>query len=53
MKRSLHDVSVLFDDDGKIYAIWGYRGIKMAELNAQVDVEELRRGKQPAHHRRA
>jgi xylan 1,4-beta-xylosidase len=37
MKRSLHDVSVLFDDDGKIYAIWGYRGIKMAELNAELD----------------
>jgi xylan 1,4-beta-xylosidase len=37
MKRSLHDVSVLFDDDGKVYAIWGYRGIKMAELNAALD----------------
>jgi len=37
MKRSLHDVSVLFDDDGKVYAIWGYRGIKMAQLNAELD----------------
>jgi xylan 1,4-beta-xylosidase len=37
MQRSLHDISVLFDDDGKIYAIWGYRGIKMAELNAELD----------------
>ncbi|GGZ26980.1 glycoside hydrolase family 43 protein [Asticcacaulis endophyticus] len=32
MKRSMHDLSVLFDDDGKIYAIWGYQGIKMAQL---------------------
>jgi beta-xylosidase len=32
MKRSLHDLSVLFDDDGKVYAVWGYRGIRIAEL---------------------
>ncbi|HXE81123.1 MAG TPA: glycoside hydrolase 43 family protein, partial [Vicinamibacterales bacterium] len=32
MRRSLHDISVLFDDDGKVYAFWGYRGIRMAEL---------------------
>src|ERR1044071_6938361 len=32
MKRSLHDVSVLFDDDGKGYAVWGYRGIRIGEL---------------------
>ena len=32
MKRSLHDISVLFDDDGRAYAIWGYRGIRLAEL---------------------
>jgi beta-xylosidase len=31
MKKSLHDLSVLFDD-GKIYAIWGYRSIKFAQL---------------------
>jgi xylan 1,4-beta-xylosidase len=37
MKRSLHDVSVLFDDDGKVYAIWGYRGIKLAQLNEALD----------------
>ena len=32
MKRSLHDIAVLFDDDGRVYAIWGYRGIRLAEL---------------------
>jgi len=32
MKRSLHDLSVLFDDDGKVYAVWGYRGIRVAQL---------------------
>lgn len=36
MKRSLHDLSVLFDDDGKVYAIWGYRGIRMAQLDADL-----------------
>jgi xylan 1,4-beta-xylosidase len=37
MKRSLHDLSVLFDDDGKVYAIWGYRSIKLAQLNDTLD----------------
>lgn len=32
MKQSLHDLSVLFDDDGKAYAIWGYRSIQFAQL---------------------
>jgi xylan 1,4-beta-xylosidase len=32
MKRSFHDLSVLFDDDGKTYVVWGYRGIRLAEL---------------------
>jgi beta-xylosidase len=32
MKRSMHDLSVLFDDDGKVYAIWGYREIRMVQL---------------------
>ncbi|MBC2608016.1 glycoside hydrolase family 43 protein [Pelagicoccus albus] len=32
MKVSLHDLSVLFDDDGKAYAIWGYNEIRMVEL---------------------
>jgi xylan 1,4-beta-xylosidase len=33
MKRSLHDLSVLFDDDGKAYVVWGYRGIRLAEIS--------------------
>jgi beta-xylosidase len=37
MKRALHDLSVLFDDDGKAYAIWGYRSIKLAQLNEALD----------------
>jgi xylan 1,4-beta-xylosidase len=32
MKRSLHDLSVLFDDDGKAYVVWGYQGIHLAQL---------------------
>jgi xylan 1,4-beta-xylosidase len=33
MKRNLHDLSVLFDDDGKAYAVWGYQEIRFAQLN--------------------
>ncbi len=32
MKKSFHDLSVLFDDDGKVYVVWGYDEVKMAEL---------------------
>ncbi|AFL88080.1 beta-xylosidase [Terriglobus roseus DSM 18391] len=32
MTQSLHDLSVLFDDDGKAYAVWGYRAIHLAQL---------------------
>ena len=32
MKRSFHDLSVLFDDDGKVYLIWGYQEIHLVEL---------------------
>ena len=32
MRRSLHDLSVLFDDDGKAYVVWGYRSIQFAQL---------------------
>lgn len=32
MKRSLHDLSVLFDDDGRVHVVWGYRGIRIAQL---------------------
>ena len=34
LKCSLHDLSVLFDDDGKVYVVWGYQDLKLAELNA-------------------
>lgn len=33
MKCSLHDLSVLFDDDGKAWVVWGYRNIRLAQLN--------------------
>jgi beta-xylosidase len=32
VKKSLHDLSVLFDDDGKAYVVWGYRSIQFAQL---------------------
>ncbi len=34
--HTLHDLSVLFDDDGKIYAVYGARTIHIVELNAQL-----------------
>lgn len=34
IEQSLHDLSVLFDDDGKIYAVYGARTIRIVELNA-------------------
>ena len=34
MRRSFHDLSVLFDDDGKVYVVWGYRDIHFAELDS-------------------
>lgn len=39
MKANLHDVTVLFDDDGKKYAVWGYNEVKMVQLtNDLLDV---------------
>ncbi|MYM22724.1 family 43 glycosylhydrolase [Duganella sp. FT135W] len=32
MKRSLHDLSVLFDDDNKAYAVWGHQDLHIAQL---------------------
>jgi len=32
----LHDLSVLFDDDGKIYAVYGARTIHIVELNPEL-----------------
>jgi xylan 1,4-beta-xylosidase len=33
MKVSLHDLSVLFDDDGKVWVVWGYRDLHLAQLD--------------------
>ncbi len=35
---SLHDLSVLFDDDGRIYAVWGYREVRFVELDRNFDI---------------
>jgi len=32
MKRSFHDLSVLFDDDGKAYVVWGHQTMHVAQL---------------------
>jgi beta-xylosidase len=32
MKKSFHDLSVFFDDDGKVYVVWGYRDLHIAQL---------------------
>ena len=37
MKCSLHDLSVLFEEDGRAYVIWGYREIRFAQLNTALD----------------
>jgi xylan 1,4-beta-xylosidase len=36
MKRSFHDLSVLFDDDDKVYVVWGYRDINIAQLDSDL-----------------
>lgn len=30
---SFHDLSVLFDDDGRVYVVYGYRNVKLAQLD--------------------
>jgi beta-xylosidase len=47
---SLHDLSVLFDDDGKIYVVWGYDDLQFAELKPDLsDIKpETRRTLIPA-----
>ena len=32
LKHSFHDLSVLFDDDGKVYVVWGYEDMHLAQL---------------------
>src|ERR1051325_2950294 len=36
IEQGLHDLSVLFDDDGKIYAVYGARTIHIVEVNPQL-----------------
>jgi len=36
MRRSLHDLSVLFDDDGKTYVVWGHQTMQVARLNDEL-----------------
>ena len=36
MKRSFHDLSVLFDDDGKVYVVWDYADVHIAQLDADL-----------------
>ncbi len=33
MDCALHDLSVLFDDDGKVWVVWGYQDLHLAQLN--------------------
>jgi len=34
MKRAFHDLSVLFDDDGKVHVVWGYQDLHLAQLDS-------------------
>ena len=36
MKTGFHDPSVLFDDDGKIYVVYGYRELRLVQLNSEL-----------------
>lgn len=38
---SLHDLSLLFDDDGKVYVVWGYNGLQFAEMKD--DLSDIKR----------
>jgi len=37
MDGSFHDLSVLFDDDGQAYIVWGYQGLRFARLNPSLN----------------
>ena len=45
IKGNIHDLSVLFDDDGKIYAIYGYGNVHCVELKPDMSeaIEETDR----------
>ncbi len=34
--RNLHDLSVLFDDDGRVWAVFGYNEVRLVELAADL-----------------
>ncbi|WP_298578003.1 glycoside hydrolase 43 family protein [uncultured Luteimonas sp.] len=34
--RNLHDLSVLFDDDGRVWAVFGYNEVRLVELRADL-----------------
>ncbi|HYD54940.1 MAG TPA: family 43 glycosylhydrolase, partial [Gemmatimonadaceae bacterium] len=34
MKRAFHDLSVLFDDDGTAWVVWGYQDLRLARLDS-------------------
>jgi xylan 1,4-beta-xylosidase len=36
MNARLHDLTVLFDDDGRIYAVWGYDEVRMVQLTGDL-----------------
>ncbi|WP_207428832.1 glycoside hydrolase 43 family protein [Pedobacter sp. SYSU D00535] len=36
MNKAFHDLSVLFDDNGKTYVVWGYDELRLAELNDEL-----------------
>ncbi len=38
---SLHDLSVLFDDNGKVYVVWGYNGLQFAEM--EPDLSDIKK----------
>lgn len=38
LNDSFHDLSVLFDDDDRIYVVWGYNAVKFAELDKDFSI---------------
>ena len=45
LNRSYHDHSILFDDDGKVYMVWGAGKLQIIELNSDLSAvkEETKR----------
>lgn len=42
LDANIHDPSILFDDDGKVYVIWSYNEIRMAEM--EPDLSAIKSG---------